>query len=64
MKNICCTKVNNLDTEVIDESREVSICRVCGKKHYKFSVDSGFYGLTLRSLGRHKDEQGKYSNPS
>lgn len=52
MKYECCKNVDNLDTEVLDKSRTVRICRVCGRRHYTLEAAPGVYGLRGADHGR------------
>ena len=37
-KNECCNDERNLDV-VIDGSKKIETCRVCGCRHFTFKVD-------------------------
>jgi len=37
----CCKQEENLEPKQLGPDRVVKICKVCGRRHFEFSVDPG-----------------------
>lgn len=48
--NACCNDPDNLEQLQDDHNLVIVECRVCGRKHYEFTVDPGELGVKGVSL--------------
>jgi hypothetical protein len=64
--NLCCRDPGNMRTDFvstvdlassapIDDPKEIQICQVCGRRHYRMLAEPGHFGIELQPTGGKKD---------